>query len=672
MTLPPLRLPLAALLFANAALASTPPLRYERDVTPGAKGANRLPVDVPLLSGAAPLAASTRDGLSDLRLFTRDGKEVPYLLVGPPRGEPAWVGGRVLAIAPTKTASGFEVDLLRPQEVDRVELLVLRAPFLKRVRLEGSGDRARWTLLAGEATLFDLPEERLRRTWLGFPSSELRYLRVTWDDARSGRVPLPSSVRARVVAPAAAAPALRVPLVAEVRASEPRVTRARLTLPGPALPIEAIEVLPEEATVLRRATVTEARLSGSELVPVPLGEATLRRTSREGAVAEELRIPIAPPSGAGLSLVVADDDNPPLRLREVAALLAPLPWIYFESPDGSPLVARYGAPAGSVPAPPRYDLEALRADLERGAVATAPATWGERRGPAGGASASLAARAVPAGSAMEADGFRFARPLPDSPAGLTALLLDAHVLASAPDLTSVRLRDGEGRQVPYLVETLGEPLAVDLGAPERVEKPGDGLPELPGSSLYLLRLPFPRLPHSRLAVKTLARVFRRKAVLYARSPGATHRRGEPAFASVAEAAWAHADPESEAPPLSLALPPLPAAEALLAIDDGDNARLELRTATLYLPARQLRFFRGEGARLTLLYGHERLAGPRYDLALLAPRLSGAAAHELTLPPTAPEALPGRTDVPRRVFWGVLVAAVVVLLAIVVKLVGKAG
>lgn len=86
---------------------------------------------------------------------------MPYLLVAPVRREPAWVRASLLPIPETKSASGFEADLGALRRIDRLRVSGLAAPFLKRLRLEGSGDRARWTLLVAEGTLFDLPEEGL-------------------------------------------------------------------------------------------------------------------------------------------------------------------------------------------------------------------------------------------------------------------------------------------------------------------------------------------------------------------------------------------------------------------------------------------------------------------------------------------------------------------------------
>ena len=93
-----------------------------------------------------------------------------------------WRSVRTLAIAPVETptlkTSGFEVDLGEAVTIDRFRIDGLAPPFLKRVRLEGSGDRARWTLLVAEGTVFNLPQERLVQTELAFTPGPYRYVRA--------------------------------------------------------------------------------------------------------------------------------------------------------------------------------------------------------------------------------------------------------------------------------------------------------------------------------------------------------------------------------------------------------------------------------------------------------------------------------------------------------------
>jgi hypothetical protein len=270
------------------------------------------------------------------------------------------------------------------------------------------------------------------------------------------------------------------------------------------------------------------------------------------------------------------------------------------------------------------------------------------------------------GAPVDPGGFKERREIPAGPPGLTSLLLDAAVLSRSPGLDDLRIAGAQRRQIPYLLERRDEPLPLPLPALKRQAKEGDP----PSLSRYRVELPYPSLPAARLVLGTAARVFEREVRLVENpaSALASGRDREPGERTVAWAAWRHADPETPAPPLTLELPSSPAARFDLLVEEGDNSPLPLDAPRLLLPARRLRFFNpGEGP-LTLLYGQPGLAAPRYDLALLAPRLLGEAAHETTLGPEArqgPE--PDAAATGRKIFWGALVAAVVVLLLVLGRL-----
>lgn len=641
------------LVVAALAQGSEPRFRFERPVLPGAAGPNRLEPDVPLLAGAA-------GGFADLRLFDAGGRETPYLLVDPPRREPEWRVGHILPTTQTKTASGFEVDLGTSATIDRVRILGLPAPFLKRFRLEGGGDRSRWTLLVAQGTLFDLPEEKLSRLDADFPAGDFRYLRLTWDDASSARLPSPGAVTARLVRAADPVRPARVPVPFERRPSEPGKSRFRLRLPAAHLPVVALDLDVSggpSGPLLRAATVTEGRLrqgDGGEIAPVQLGGTLLRRAVRDGLSASDLRIPVNQPEGADLELTVDDGSNPPLPLAGVAAELAPLPWIYFEAAGTAPLTARFGDP--KLPAP-RYDLEALR-DQVAGAH-TAAARWGEVRD-LQPREETAAAGPVPAlGAALDLGKFHDRRPVPASPPGLTSLLLDAAVLSRSPYLADVRIADAKGRQIPYLMERRDEPMSLPLPALKRRAEKGDS----PSLSRYRVELPYPSLPSARLVLSTPARVFDR-SVRLVELPVAGRRGREPGERTVAESTWKHADPETPAPPLTLDLPQEKATRYDLLIEEGDNSPLPLDPPRLLLPANRLRFFYPAGSSLELLYGQPDLSSPRYDLELLTPRLLGETAREISLAPErrkGPE--PDAEATGRKIFWGALVGAVAVLLLV---------
>ena len=153
MTALPLAMMVTAVL-AQAPASSSP--RYERAIAVASPGPQRIAIDAPLLAGAAPFTIARRGGdlqrlvaeggLSDLRLFAVDGREVPYLLVYPPVRDRQWLRAPVQPIAPTENArektSGFEADLGSVQTVDAVDLRRATGAFMKRFSLEASADQA--------------------------------------------------------------------------------------------------------------------------------------------------------------------------------------------------------------------------------------------------------------------------------------------------------------------------------------------------------------------------------------------------------------------------------------------------------------------------------------------------------------------------------------------------
>ena len=655
------------LVLALALGAVTSPLaaqRAERVVVPGGAGPNKLAFDAAVLAGMQPfrvtdVAASegrvavASGGAGDLRLFDKANREVPYLLITP-RVEAQWRGVRLLRIAPTKLTSGFEADFETILAIDRVRIQGLPAPFLKRVQIEASGDRAHWTLLVADGTLFDLPNDGLALTAIDLPTGTYRYLRLTWDDRASRRMPLPRQVEVRVASATRGPAPLRTAVAVERRPSEPGKSRFRIRLPGAHLPIVAIELSIGGGNVLRTARITEGRLQGSTVVPTELGTATLRRSVRDGLAAAELRIPITSPSESQLELAVDDGNNPPLDVTGATAVFATLPFIFFES-TGDSLLARFGNDRLTAP---KYDLEAERDRVP--SLALASAHWGASREVAAGAGDSAAAMPT-SGATIDSQGFRYARSIPSGTAGLATLPLDAAALAHG-SLGDIRIATPDGHQVPFLIERLDEPLAVTLPAPERLTSTRDQA----SRSRYRIRLPYAGLPASRLAIHTDARVFDREVALQMLPSAEDDPRARAGPITVAATTWRHADPELAAPALSMELPPLRVAELSLVVDEGDNAPLPLRDATLLLPAYRLRFFRDGHTPLTLLYGRSDLGAPRYDLALLASRLLGAPAQDVVA--SAERETSNVTAItPTIVFWCALALAVLALVVLIARL-----
>jgi hypothetical protein len=663
---------------AGAAAQSPGETVYERPIRSAGSGPQRLAIDASLLSSGAPFRVVRRGetflaegGLTDLRLFSEQGRPVPYLLIQPHTTDPEWTPARLLAVAPTRKTSGFEADLGAAHTVDMISMQGLPAPHLKRLRLEGSGDRERWTMLVAEGTVFDLPEERLRQDRLGFVPGRYRYFRVTWDDTNSGRLPVPALVEARLVASAAPPPTASMTAPVERRPSEPGVSRYRVALPAPGLPIVALVLDIGGGHVYRRVVVSESRFAGVEASPVELGAATLSRVTRDGVTASALRVPIAVPAEAEIDIAVEDGANEPLDLRGVSLVLARLPWIYFEAPAGG-VVARYG---NRTEPQPVYDLEAARASID---LASLPeASWGNGGGvPVGGSPGPRPAVAPASGPTLDPASFKYIRIVGgDRPGGrLVALPLDAHVLTysrgHASRFADVRLIDAASRQIPYLVERREEPLAVVLAVRPAPDAVAQGIERSEGSrgrSVYVLTLPYPRMPAGTLVIETSARVFDRSVRLGIQRPPDRERR-EAWLDMSAMKPWRHADESGPARPLTLPVETADRTELVLVVDEGDNPVLPLTTARLLLPSYRLRFYHPLEREVRLVYGRDDLREAQYDLALLAPRVMGARAEEVSASAiTGGAPTPPASIVSPRAFWAMLGVAVLVLMVLIVRL-----
>ena len=659
----------------SAQTTSTARFQHERLIDVASPGPQRLDVDVAVLSGSQPFVVRSsgersiaEGGLNDLRLFAADGAEVPYLLMPPPADAPVFITGRVLPITavdtPNAKASGFEVDLEMLATVDAIDLNRMPAPFLKRFRLEGSGDRTRWTQLIAEGTAFNLPAERLSHTRIEFQPGDYRYLRVTWDDTNSARVAAPDLVQARRVTGSLHGPVLRVPLTITETPSEPGRSRFRLSLPAARLPIVALELTVGGGHLSRTATVFESRLAGDQAQPHALGSEQLVRVMRDGMTADALRIPIRQPNEVELELVVDDGDNPRLALQGVTAILAELPWIYFET-AGGPITARYGDPRLAAP---RYDLEAARNAVP---LAVSSAAW-RSDPPRTLATIAEGLPMPPTGSALTVEGYEFVRDIAPGPSGLISIPLDAAAVAHSATtlrrLNDIRVIDRAGLQIPYLIERRDGPLVVDV-AVERRDLPTGLRPGVTNATTYVVKVPYNKLPDARLVLTTRARVFKRTVMLGSTST-ATERQPE-RFFTYATLPWVHADDAVAAPSLAFNLPESIDRELLLVVEEGDNQPLPIEKAALLLPSYALRLFRPANQPLRLLYGKDGVDPPRYDLQLLAPQLMGRRAEEAPIGVeqrfAAATAAIVTEVVSPTVFWVALSLAVLVLITMVAKL-----
>jgi hypothetical protein len=279
------------------------------------------------------------------------------------------------------------------------------------------------------------------------------------------------------------------------------------------------------------------------------------------------------------------------------------------------------------------------------------------------------------GSSVDSTVFNYIRDLPPGDAGLMALPLDAAVLAHSAGalggFADVRVIDASSRQVPYLVERVSEPLSLNLQVIPLKQLPPSLASSASKPSAYRISFPFEQLPSPRLVLTTSGRVFKRTiAVGVERQPSRHHR--DPWIETLVTLTWTHVDQGAAAPAAIIPVPPVNARELLLIVEEGDNSQLPITGARVLLPSYRLRFFRERGAPLRLAYGRPDLAPPAYDLALLAPQVLGVTATEIEATDEQPAQSVASTAaiVSPRLFWAVLVVAVVVLLGLIARLLTK--
>src|SRR5439155_18958338 len=269
------------------------------------------------------------------------------------------------------------------------------------------------------------------------------------------------------------------------------------------------------------------------------------------------------------------------------------------------------------------------------------------------------------GAPVDMSMFHFVRDIQTGDAGLIAVRLDEAALAHSNGVSSrfsdVRVIDADGRQIPYLVERSSEPLSIEWSLAKLSTRPAALGPSRVSQSVYRIVWPYAGLPSPRLVLSTSARVFKRPIHVAVEREADSQRR-DPWIETLGTTTWVHADQDTPAPALVMPLPTVDAKQVLLILEEGDNTPLPIGSARVLLPAYRMRLFRERGQSLRLAYGRTDLAPPSYDLALLAPRVFGVSAVDV---PPGPER-EGRAGgaaaiVSPRLFWGILIGAVLVLI-----------
>lgn len=598
-----------------------------------------------------------RAGLPDLRLIGPAGEEVPYAIEVAQPAEPMQRAPRSFRVQLQKLATQLIIETGATQPLESVELHTTAGPFVKSAKVEISVDGEQWELADDGVPLSR--QRGANAVALPLHHATAAFIRITTDDWRT----LPIAFSGATLTLAAAAPEPMVPLDAPVLNREEFAGATVLTIDLQArhVPLAAIDFTVADAWFTRVVTVKHRKLERGESTAHVVAGGTISRARLPHALREQLRLPLRETLPTReVQVHIANGNNPPLAIEHVRVQRRPV-WLVFRAGEKGRHVLLTGHARAIAPA---YDLDQFAADfhsLPETPVSVGPAT----PNPVFRATDELAE--VPLlGPALDIAPWTFRKTVTPAAAGAQELELDLDVLAHAqPGLADLRLlRDG--RQAPYLLERTALHRNVRLQP-----QPADDA-QRPRVSRWELPLPVAAAPIARLTLSSPTPLFRRTVQLFEEVPD---RRGEISRRTLSGVhEWA-SSPDRREPQLTVDLTARPATgQVFVEIDNGDNPPIALADVQAEYPVVRL-LFRADAHPLQLHYGFDNAAPPRYDLALVAPRLLESEKFTATLGPEE-AAEPGGA---RAIFagmrsgvllWSALGLVVIVLLVVIARLLPK--
>ncbi|MEW6756841.1 MAG: DUF3999 family protein [Acidobacteriota bacterium] len=630
-----LRLAAGALMVAAFPLAAqVPPERYERAAQAPSAGWYRVDLDPATRGRMTPDAR-------DLRILDASGREVPYLLLRPPKSAGA-VPASALSVREADEGWELVFDLgPSPPRHQAFRFEFANPVSVTGCRLESGKDGASWKPLA-RGDLFRIGEGAgLSRTSLSYPPTPDRYLRLLWP--RGGDYP---NVRRAEVLPAPPEPAtvLELALPFQPQSDLPGGRVYALALPG-------------SGVGLRRLRLSAVG-AGAMAYRLSAPRQGLWKALAEGTLTRD-------PAGAWPEVNVEEGaaETPTLRF-EVASGTLPGPqltaiWGAFEveavlfhaETPGAYRIA-YGSLGMAPPDYPSLSLPAAPESLP--SLALGP----EREvAPPG-----LPAARAGLGAAMPPAAFAAAWPVEHGvkPGELARLDLPEAVYGAArEDLADLRLESG-GHQVPYLLHSPAEPA---IAGEWRGLAPTPGRTR--GESEILLPETAPDLPLTALELRVAASAFHRPVTV--RLSGEGDRPGVEAAAKVTYGDWTCAG--ASALPCRIVVPLWgagPRGRLRVVFQDGDNPPLPAVDAVVWRRRHAL-YFMNTKDPVRLLAGSPGLPAPRYDLASLESQI-------LAMPSQAAALGRAESGGPRtgsRNVWLALVGALILCGAVLLLILARA-
>lgn len=645
------RLALLLLLLPQGQDAGLPPAwRQVQDLKVPKAGPLKIDLPVETLDAA-------RSRLEDLRLLDEAGGEIPWTPERPLQQSRAPARAARFETALGRNATVILIETGAAEALEQVSIETPADGFIKPVRLEGSSDRTRWTILKDAEPVFVGPG-RARKVHVDFAAAVWPFLRLTLDDQKSAAVPVTGVVLLPAAPPAA--PSEPWPVEIAERLEEPGRTHLRLRFPARHVTLAEVGIETPDPLFTRRVALASRSYTDGRVSERVLAEGTLYRMALDGtspasklSLAPDLQLP-----ERELLLTIENGDSPPLQITALSARRRPVR-LMFPAPKAGTLRLLSGN--SECPAP-RYDLAALPGlgrDLPVEAGATVSAL---RENPSYRAPEALPGLGGP-GAPIDLSPWGFRKSVRLGTGTIHQLELDLDVLSHAARGTEDLRLAREGRQVPFVVETtsLSRPIPLQL-----LPEPD---PKRPALSRGLIALPRKRLPVRRLTFMASETVFHREARLLEDVPD---DRGVVQRVQRASTTWIRR-PGATAAPLVLDLLQEPHGDRLiLEVENGDNPPLTLKEEKAWIPLTRILFKTAPGPDLHLYYGNRKAHAAEYDLALAAPQLLAAARLEASLGSeealaAAPRHEQGSSGSGTWIFWGVLALVVAGLLLVITRM-----
>jgi hypothetical protein len=610
-----------------------------------------------LIKVSAPLEtlSAARPGLEDLRLYDQTGKEIPFLVEHPAPMPAAVQPARRFDIAVSTAATVVTLETGFAEPIVAITLQTPAPSFLKAARVEGSQSGKEWKVLADGQPVFR-QQNGASQLDIALQPGLWNFLRITLDDRRAAPIPITGAILRAGDGRPAPEESLGVALVR--RSEEPGLTRLALRFDGANCVLAGLSIETSDSLFTRSVALAQQQFVDGEVREGILHRETLSRVAPAGAVNAPLRFA----SGVtlrnrDLSLLITNDDNPPLAIAGIHAWRRPV-YLTLNSSATGALHLLSGNPSCVAP---RYDLAFLRASLADAVLV--PATAGALVVNPNHRPTDPLADIEALGPPLAVDRWSFRKPLPIERDGVQRVELDLEVLSHAmPGLRDLRIvRDG--RQIPFVLEHT----PVERSFAPLISQADD--PRRPTLSRWQIKLAVQGVPIRRLTCPVAEPYFKRNVRLVEMRRDERGRMREWVLGS---ALWQRG---SGGKPRDLALvllSPPESAELFLELENSNNPPLRLQSVQAWHPVARLIFKSASTPGAWLYYGNPEAARPQYDLELVLPRLLAADSDEVKA--GAEEILKPRH---RRdetqsgwIFWGALGLVVVGLLFVLTRLLPK--